>query len=261
MGPQAIDYRETQRKLPPPPDARENILASIARGLPEFIPSPFPHDGCMVVCGSGPSLPSFVDEIKSERAKRRPILAVKGAHDLLCENGILPDLFVSVEAKPRLENVKRKNPHTLYLLSARCSPELYAHLSDCKVMTFHTYSEREEKLPELAGKDLIGGGTTSGLRAVTVGYLLGFAKFVMYGFDSCLAGDLRKRYDSGAMKPGQIVDRWVRGQRFLCNGAMAMQADEAQEYMKLLPDLSLEFKGDGLLAAVWADRKRMGLRT
>jgi hypothetical protein len=146
-----------------------------------------------------------------------------------------------------LNNVQLKNPNTLYLLSARCSPELYDWLSDCNVMTFHTYAETEATLPELSGKRLIGGGTTSGLRAVTLGYLFGFARFVMYGFDSCLAPDLRKRYDSEAMQPWQIRDRWVRGRRFLCNAAMAMQADECQEYMKLFPDLSMDFKGDGLL--------------
>lgn len=255
------DFRKTEAQLPPPPDARENILACLARGLPELQPALFRHDATLVVCGSGPSLPSFVEEIRGEREKRRPILAAKGAHDLLCANGIEPDLFVSVEAKPRLENVQRKNAHTVYLLSSRCSPELFEHLKDCKVMVFHTYDDKNGVMPELSGKPLIGGGTTSGLRAVTLGYILGYAKFVMYGFDSCLAPDLRKRYDSGSMKPEQIVDRWVRGQRFLCNGAMAMQADEAQQYMKLLPDISMDFKGDGLLAAVWKERARMGLRT
>jgi uncharacterized Rossmann fold enzyme len=256
-----IDYRETEASLPPPPDARENILASLTRGLPEFQPALLPHDGTIVVCGSGPSLPSFIEDIRAEREKRRPIFAVKGAHDLLVKNGIEPNAFVSCEAKPRLNNVQLKNKNTLYLLSARCSPELYDWLSDCNVMTFHTYAEKEATLPELSGKPLIGGGTTSGLRAVTLGYLFGFARFVMYGFDSCLALRSSQALRLGAMKPWQIRDRWVRGRRFLCNAAMAMQADECQEYMKLFPDLSMDFKGDGLLSAIWAERKRLGLRT
>lgn len=255
------DYLQTQAQLPPPAIVRENILASLARGLPELQPALFPHDGTAVVCGSGPSLPSFIEEIKQERENRRPIIAAKGAHDLLCQNGIKPDVFVSVEAKSRLENVQLKNEHTLYLLSSRCSPDLFEHLADCKVLVFHTYDDKSSPMPEMVGKQLIGGGTTSGLRAVTIAYILGFTKFVMYGFDSCLGPDLRKRYDSAAMKKEQIVDRWVRGQRFLCNAAMAMQADEVQQYMKMLPNLNMEFKGDGLLAAVWKERERMGLRT
>jgi hypothetical protein len=156
------DYRRTQDALPAPADPRENILACLKRGLPEFQPAFFRHDGTFVVCGSGPSLPSFIDEMRDERKKRRPICAAKGAHDLLCENGIEPDIFVSVEAKPRLDNVKHKNQHTLYLISSRCSPELFDWLSDCKVLTFHSYSDKEAVIPELSGQQLIGGGNDLG---------------------------------------------------------------------------------------------------
>lgn len=252
------DYRQTEASLPPPLDPRENILSALARGLPEFQPAFFPHDGTMVVCGSGPSLPSFLEELKGEREKRRPIVAVKGAHDLLCEHGIEPNVFISCEARPRLENIRRKNPNTLYLLSARCAPEVFDWLSDCNVMVFHTFAPQEGEMPELAGKQLVGGGTTSGLRAVTVGYLMGFAKFVLYGFDSCLAPDRRKRFDSGQMRPEQTVTRILRGRRFLCNGAMAMQADEFQEYYNVLPGVTFEVKGDGLIAAIVAERRRLG---
>lgn len=254
------DYRRTQDALPAPADPRENILACLKRGLPEFQPAFFRHDGTFVVCGSGPSLPSFIDELRDERKKRRPICAAKGAHDLLCENGIEPDIFVSVEAKPRLDNVKHKNQHTLYLISSRCSPELFDWLSDCKVLTFHSYSDKEAVIPELSGQQLIGGGTTSGLRAVSLGYLMGFGRFVLYGFDSCLSLDKRKRFNSGQMRQEQTVDRIIRGRRFLCNGAMALQADEFQEYYRMFPDVTFDVKGDGLIAAVLAERARLGLR-
>lgn len=258
------DYLETARNLPPPPDARENILSALRRGLPEFQPALFPHDGHMIVCGSGPSLPSFIEEIKQERKQRRPIIAVKGAHDLLCANGIEPDIFVSCEAKPRLENVQYRNTKTVYMLSSRCSPELFDWLQKANILLWHSYvpPEKEAPMPELTDKHLIGGGTTSGLRAITLGYVMGFANFTLYGFDSCLElSTKKKRYDSGAMKPEQIVDRIVRGRRFLCNGAMSMQADEFQELYKIHPDATFDVKGEGLLAAIIEDRKHRGLRT
>ena len=255
------DYRETEASLPAPVDATDNIRAAVRLGLPEFVPALLPHDGHAVVCGSGPSLPLCLDELRVEREMRRPIVAVKGAHDLLCKNGIEPDAFVSCEAKPRLENVQYANDKTIYYLSSRCSPELFDYLKGRKVVVWHPYSDKDQSLPELMGKTLIGGGTTSGLRAVTLLSLLGFAKFVLYGFDSCI--DLKtkkKRYDSGAMKPEQLVDRIIRGRRFLCNGAMSMQADEAQMYYKLFPDISFDVKGDGLIAAIMKERKRLGMR-
>lgn len=214
----------------------------------------------MVLCGSGPSLPSFIEDIRKERVQRRPIVAVKGAHDVLCEAGIEPDVFVSCESRPRLEIVKKKNKHTLYLLAGRCAPELFDWLTDCKVLVFHTWADKEGWMPELAGRQLVGGGTTSGLRAATLGWLLGFNKFVMYGYDSCLSEDKRKRCYGPPMGEHQIVDRIVGPdrRRFLCNGAMAMQADEFQEYYKVLPGVTFDVKGDGLLAAIVAERRRTG---
>ena len=70
-----------------------NIRSAIARGLPELVPSLIAHDGHMVVVGSGPSMPSQIENIRAERARGRPIFAVKGAHDFLCKNGIQPDLW------------------------------------------------------------------------------------------------------------------------------------------------------------------------
>jgi uncharacterized Rossmann fold enzyme len=259
------DYRATEAVLPSPDDPRENILSCLARRLPEFQPALFPHDGTAVLCGSGPSLPSFIEEIRSERLKRRPIVAIKGAHDILCENGIEPDVYISCEAKPRLECVQRANKHTLYLLAGRCGPELFDHLSEreCKVHVFHTWAPQEGErgeLPELAGHNLIGGGTTSGLRAVTLFYVWGFAKFVLYGYDSCLNENGMKRHYGGTMAKEQTVDRIFEGRRFLCNWAMAMQADEFQTAYQTLPGVTFDVKGDGLIAAIVNARRAKGMQ-
>lgn len=246
--------------LPPPPDPRENILACLERGLPEYQPGLFRHDGTMVLCGSGPSLPDHLEEIREEKSRLRPIVAVKGAHDCLMNAGIVPDVFVSCESKPRLENVQLKNDHTLYVLASRCSPELFDWLAGCKVLVWHSCTgEKENPVPELIGRTLIGGGTTSGLRALTLGYVWGFSSYVLYGYDSCLSNDKKKRFDSGVMADHQIVDRIFNGRRFLCNGAMAMQSDEFQEYYKILPGLTLDVKGDGLLANIVRERRKRGM--
>jgi len=66
------------------------VELNVRRGLPEFVPALVSHDGPLIVVGSGPSLPTFVEEIKEQRGKGRPILAVKGAHDFLCEMELNP---------------------------------------------------------------------------------------------------------------------------------------------------------------------------
>ena len=238
----------------------EVIRHNLARGLPEFAPALVAHDGTMVCVGSGTSLPTVIDQIKEERAKGRPICAVKGAHDYLCEQGIEPDLFVSVEPRDRRSNLKHKNKHTAYLLSSRVAVEVFDHLADCRVMVWNAFGTSEEmKAFKHRASHACGGGSTSGLRAIAMGYLMGFRNFVLYGYDSCNAPDGTKRIDGA--KTGVTQEVIVGGQRFSCNMAMAAQANEFQLVTySLLPGIHIEAKGGGLIAAILDERKRQGKR-
>lgn len=236
------------------------IQRNVQRGLAELAPAIVSHDGTMVLVGSGPSLPTFIEEIKQEREKGRPICAVKGAHDYLCEHGLEPDLFVSVEPRDRRHNVRKKNPHTVYLLASRVAPEMFDYLSDCKVMIWHSYGTQEE-MAALNGayKYAIGGGSTSGLRAIAVTYLMGFRNFILYGYDSCNDAKGHKRFDGA--QTGQNRDYIVGGKTFNCNMAMLAQANEFQLCTYgLFSDIHLEAKGEGMIAALIEERKRLGFR-
>ena len=239
----------------------ENIRAALRRDLPELQPALCSHDGTFVIVGSGPSLPLFAEEIKAEQAKGRPVCAVKGAHDFLCENDILPELFCSVEPRDRRENLKHANPYTTYLLASRVHPAVYDHLKDSKVVRWHSWSDQPEcDVWRGVGKFGIGGGTTSGLRAINVGYVLGFRKFRLYGLDSCLADDKSTKRFTGE-KAGAIIDVIVGGRTFWCNHAMAQQAQDFQQLYKVMPDMTVESFGDGLITAILAERRKQGLRT
>lgn len=237
---------------------RANVQAALARHLQEFVPALVAHDGTMVCVGSGPSMPEFLDAIRAERERGRPIFAVKGAHDYLCEHGLEPDLWLCVDPRDRTNLLQRANDHTTYLLSSRCDAVMFDALAGRKVMLVHTWAQ-EEDCPEYRGKFLLGGGTTSGLRAITAGYVMGYRNFVLYGYDSCLAPDKHtKRFTGEGVEPTKMLDVIVHGERFWTNGAMAQQANELQSYYTIMPDLHLDIKGNGLLAAIIRARKTMG---
>lgn len=240
-----------------PEDNGANIQSALRRKLPELTPGLCSHDGHMVIVGSGPSLPNFVDEIRAEKALNRPICAIKGAHDFLCSHEIIPDLFLCVDPRDRRENIQLANDDTIYLMASRCDPAMFDHLADKRVILWHSFGVIAEG-DFYKGKPAIGGGSTSGLRAITVGYVMGYRNFILYGMDSCLAEDRKTKRFTGE-QAGQIIDVIVGDRTFYCNGAMAQQAQEIQELMNCLPGLHLEFKGDGLLAAIWAERERLGL--
>ena len=240
-----------------------HIKYALSLGLPELPPALCSHDGTFVIAGAGPSLASTLDELREERVKGRPICAVKAAHDFLVKNGIEPDLFLSIDPRDRRNNVQEKTENTIYLLASRCNPVLFDHLKDRKVMLFHAACVEEEH--QAIGKNavLVGGTSTSGLRAINVGYIMGFRKFVLYGMDSCNASDgITKRVDGSLT--GQTIDVFVggpSGRKFTCNVAMAEQANSFQQIWQMMPDAQLEIKGGGLLAAILEERKARGLWT
>lgn len=237
---------------------RANVQAALARHLPELVPGLVRHDGTMVCVGSGPSMPGLLEEIRAERERGRPIFAVKGAHDFLCRNGMQPDLWMCVDPRDRTNLLEEANDYTTYLISSRCDATMFDALKDKRVFVCHTWA-KEEHCPEYEGRLLLGGGSTSGLRAITAGYALGFNKFVLYGYDSCLSSDkATKRFTGEGVEPTKILDVIVDGKRFWTNGAMAQQAHEFQDYYTAMPDLHIEVRGGGLIAAILEARRKRG---
>ncbi len=237
------------------------IHANMARGLQEFEPTLVAHDGTVVVVGSGPTLPTFIEEIREEREKGRTIFSVNGAHDLLCEHDIVPDFFLTVDPRDLRHNLRRKNDRTIYLLASRVAPEVFEHLMGCRIVLWHAQGHHAE-MPAFEGAKvaLIGGGPTSGTRAMFLAYLMGFRNMVLYGMDSCNDAKGRKRFDSGSQF--QTTEVVVGGRTFTCSMAMAGQAQDFQAATyACMPGLHLDVKGDGLIAAIVEERRKAGFRT
>jgi hypothetical protein len=228
-----------------------NIRSALSRGLPELTLAPIKHDGHIVLVASGWSMPDYIDEIKAHRRAGRPIVAVKAAHDFLVENGVNPDMWVNLDPRDRTNGIQRLNDYTVYMPASRCPPSTFDYLKGRKVLLWHSWAEGPEMDAIGPGKLAVGGGTTSGLRAVNIGYLLGFRKFTMYGYDSCNRADGVKRFTGDVTGPA--IDVFVggpSGKKFSCNMAMAQQANEFQKLFDVMGDLQVEVKGPGLIAEI-----------
>jgi hypothetical protein len=232
----------------------DNIKENLARGLPELVPSICSHDGTFTIVGSGPSVKDHIAAIGEEAT----VVGVKGAYDYLVENDITPTFYLSVE--PRNRPVTRPQKNSIFLLASRIAPEMFEALKDYEILMWNSWSVEYENA-EFEGHLAIGGGTTSGLRAICIGYVLGFRNFHLYGFDSCLV-DGEKRLGQGQLhEKVTTTDVIVGGRKFLCNMAMAQQADDFQGLYEFLPDIHITSFGDGLITAIIEERRRNGLLT
>lgn len=228
-----------------------NIRSALSRGLPELTLAPIKHDGNIVLVASGWSMPDYIDEIKAHRRAGRPIVAVKAAHDFLVENGVNPDMWVNLDPRDRTNGIQRLNDHTVYMPASRCPPSTFDYLKGKKVLLWHSWAEGPEMTAIGGGKLAVGGGTTSGLRAVNIGYLLGFRNFTLYGYDSCNRADGVKRFTGDVTGPA--IDVYVggpTGRKFSCNMAMAQQANEFQKLFDVMGDITVDARGPGLIAEI-----------
>lgn len=244
---------------------RANILSALERGLPELSPALCSHDGHLVVVGSGPSLPLHLEELKEEKRSGRPILSIKGTHNYLIENGISPTFWLTIDSRPRVEQLTAESEDTIYLVASRCNPVIFEALKGRKIMLWHSSAAEDnaEDIWHKRGATVVAGGTTSGMRALFVGYVLGFRHFILYGMDSCNAPDgLTKRFDGSQTGPTVEVrtgfrigdeHRVTKGRTFICNQAMAQQGNDFIQALHIMPDTKFDIKGDGLLAALYHD--------
>ena len=240
-----------------PEELCSNIRSALARGLPELTPAPTSHDGTFVCVASGWSMPSFIDEIRAQREMGRPIVAIKAAHDFLCDHGITPDIWVNLDPRDRTSGIQKANDHTVYFVASRCPPITFDHLKGRKIILWHSWSDGAEYKALPGGKLAVGGGTTSGMRAINIGYLLGYRKFVLYGYDSCNDAEGKKRFTGEMTGPTLDVYVGAEKRKFTCNAAMAQQANEFQMLYAVMPDITVEAKGPGLIAAIIDERKRL----
>ena len=228
-----------------------NIRSALSRGLPELTLAPIKHDGHMVLVASGWSMPDFIDEIKAHRQAGRPIVAIKAAHDFLVENGVEPDLWINLDPRDRTSGIQRLNDRTVYMPASRCPPSTFDYLKGRKVLLWHSWAEGPELQVIGPNRIAVGGGTTSGLRAINIGYVLGFRHFTLYGYDSCNRADGVKRFTGEASGPSiNVYVGGPNGRKFNCNTAMAQQANEFQKLFEVMGDITLDVKGPGLIAEI-----------
>jgi hypothetical protein len=175
-----------------------NVNSALARNLRicEIVPE---HDRKLAICGSGPSLRDYLDELRGWPGE---IWAINGAYDYLVSNGIVPHGFVGLDPLPGLaEYVKNGRPKTTWYLASNCAPEVFDAVNPDRVMIWHS-ARAAIKVPK--GQMIVGGGTSSITRSPFLAHMLGYRDMTVFGADSSFDqsrycyGDDRYQCDSQA---------------------------------------------------------------
>lgn len=232
----------------------DHMESAIARGLPEVSAQLPAREGVVALIGSGPSVKDQLSVIQKMKGKT-PIVAVKDAHDWLIANGVVPDYALAIDPQESRSKVFTPHPDVHYMVASQCHPAMFDQLESNRVTIWHPYVTKDQKRPK--NRMLIGGATTSGLRAISVFYVLGYRHFALFGFDSCLSDGVLRVDGSGPKEGHELTEvKAGEGRTYVCNASMALQAQDFQSYYDWLPDANFYAFGEGLIPDIIRQREK-----
>ena len=232
----------------------EHIRLALKRNLP-LMQEYAKHEGTAILVGSGPSVETQLESIRKRKKEGYPIIAIKDAHDWLLENGIVPDYAVAVDPQEHRWNCfTRKNERVHYMIASQCHPAMFDHLDGMNVTLWHLYFKDGQTYPP--DSLLVTGGTTTGLRAITLFYSQGYRKFELYGYDSCLQGNTLRITGKQHDKPPIEIYIGSSKKRFLTTAEMAAQANEFQMICTVMPGLEVTSHGEGVITTILEERAK-----
>lgn len=221
----------------------ENIESAITRKLPELKLQPGRIGRCLIV-GGGPSLTGETKKIQKMQSRGAIVVSVNGSHDYLLDKGIRSDIYVMADTRQfNARFVKRAKKGTIYYIAADCHPDVFDALYDYDLRLWFPldYSHLEYT------RFCIGGGSTVGLRAINIGYALGYRDFHLFGFDGCI-----KRASHAYAQPENSTDEvrgYVYGDRvYLMADWMVEQSKNFGEFMhKYGSTFKLKVHSEGII--------------
>ena len=174
----------------------ENVRSAVARDLP----SPAlcsPHDTIMSIAAGGPSLNDTWPQLDGV------VCAVNGSLNFLLDRGVTPWAVGCMDPRPHMaETLGEPRDDVFYFLGSTCHPSVFEKFAGKQVICWHPLgmTDMREAIGKQAG---IGGGTTMGLRWLTLGHYMGFRNFHGHGLDSSFRGksthaypDWRDKFDA-----------------------------------------------------------------
>lgn len=234
---------------------RANILTNIKLNLPEVKPYE-QQDKELIILAGGPSLNEYINEIKFNKRMGIPVVTMNGAYNWALDHGIKPDVQIILDAREFNKRfVDPIVPTCKYLIASQCHPALTKAIPKDQIVLWHSGAEAVRSCVEELGitRDIYPtyGGMTVMLRGLPLLIMLGYSKFVIYGFDSCLMTDDHHAYSQPENDYNNVLDVTCGDRVFQCHGWHLTQAFEFQELQQMIGDLcEMDVKGDGLIAHI-----------
>lgn len=208
-------------------------------------------DPIAVVC-FGPSLNDTWEKIKDFKF----IITCSGAHRFLLKHGIVPTWHVDVDPREhKIELLGEPHKDVEYLMASTVHPKMFEHLAGFNVKLWHVFANDEEARRVLPpGEWALFGGSSAGLRALTIARFLGFTDLQVFGMD----GSFGVSGKHAAKHPNQPKKHQIteyNGVRYETTASVVECARQTFNELNQMPDVKATFHGEGLVQAMAKDYK------
>ena len=233
---------------------RDNIKKNIQRGLPQVQPYETQWDKVVCLALGGPTLKKTFPNLLEKKNDGVPVITVNGSYKYCIDNGLEPSAMVMLDSREFNNRfIKPLRKDCKYFISSQCHPSVFDMLEDCQVWIWHVAGdENYDLLQEQYGEEYfpVMGGATIALRAVHLFRMLGFHKFEMFGFDSCIIGE-HHAYEQPENDDEGVINVTVSGKEFRCTAAHYHQAKEFVDMIsKTGEHYDLAVHGNGLISHI-----------
>jgi hypothetical protein len=197
--------------------------------------------------------PSLLDNLTTLKDLEGDVYSVSGAHDVLIANGIVPRGHVECDPRPhKAKFLKSPHPETTYFLASCCHKDTLDAIPHDQVVLWHSAQSKEEDryIESVSpGAFTVLGGTTVGTRALSVGTVLGYRDFEIFGMDCSFEQIQHAGEHSNDAKESEFLEVQVnsRGPKWRTTTLLAAQVQDFLRHISETPDCQYKLHGKGML--------------
>lgn len=229
---------------------RKNAISALSRNCRWLEERPA-HNGVACIIGGGPSLADTLFYIRGMQLNGAAVVATNNTYAYLKEHDIQADAHVLLDARQQNIEFVPDDPVPKFYAS-QCDASILDKAGDtlyCWHAFQHAYVEHIAHHP--SANVQIGGGSTVGLRAIALSYVMGFRDFRLFGFDSSYR-DSHHAYPQKLNDNERIVQAKVDGKTYKCAPWMVTQAEEFKDLITVLvlKECKITVYGEGMIQSI-----------
>jgi hypothetical protein len=208
--------------------------------------------------------PETLDAIRRWKAVGASVWCVKHSHNKLIENGIIPFACVLLDPRPhegesthgfdRAEMLANPHQDVRYLVASMVDPSVVVNLlaKGANVWGWHAAVGADEKSIIPKGHHLVPGGSTSVMRAISLGWMMGYRTVEAYAMDSCHFDasklDMTRKNPDGTPRyfPIKVAANGLE-REFITDRDLLAQAQDFTRLVKENPLLNVSANGPGMV--------------